>query len=109
MPPRCASRLRNGRRRRAGSPAAATPAAAPVAEKKSGKLSYKYQRELEALPGQIEAKEAEIARLTDTVQQADFYQRPPAEQQAAFAELETAQQTLETLLERWMQLEEGEV
>ena len=88
---------------------APTPAAAPVAEKKSGKLSYKYQRELEALPGQIEAKEAEIARLTDTVQQADFYQRPPAEQQAAFAELEAAQQTLETLLERWMQLEEGEV
>ena len=65
--------------------------------------------QLEALPGQIEAKEAEIARLTDTVQQADFYQRPPAEQQAAFAELEAAQQTLETLLERWMQLEEGEV
>ncbi|EEV89191.1 ABC transporter, ATP-binding protein [Cardiobacterium hominis ATCC 15826] len=88
---------------------APTPAAAPVAEKKSGKLSYKYQRELEALPGQIEAKEAEIARLTDTVQQADFYQRPPAEQQAAFAELEAAQQTLEALLERWMQLEEGEV
>ena len=88
---------------------APTPAAAPVAEKKSGKLSYKYQRELEALPGQIEAKEAEIARLTNTVQRADFYQRPPAEQQAAFAELEAAQQTLETLLERWMQLEEGEV
>ena len=43
------------------------------------------------------------------MQQADFYQRPPAEQQAAFAELEAAQQTLETLLERWMQLEEGEV
>jgi len=36
-------------------------------------------------------------------------QRPPAEQQAAFAELEAAQQTLEALLERWMQLEEGEV
>ena len=87
----------------------ATPAAAPVAEKKSGKLSYKYQRELEALPGQIEATEAEIARLTDTVQQADFYQRPQTEQQAAFAELEAAQQALETLLERWMQLEEGEV
>ena len=88
---------------------APTPTAAPVAEKKSGKLSYKYQRELEALPGQIEATEAEIARLTDTVQQADFYQRPQTEQQAAFAELEAAQQALETLLERWMQLEEGEV
>ena len=90
-------------------PAPIPAATAPVAEKKSGKLSYKYQRELEALPGQIEAVEANISRLTDTVQQADFYQRPPAEQQAAFAELEAAQQTLEALLERWMQLEEGEV
>ena len=92
-------------------PAAAKPAAspAPVAEKKSGKLSYKYQRELEALPGQIEAAETEVAHLTDAVQQPDFYQRPPAEQQAAFAELEAAQQTLDALMERWMQLEEGEV
>ena len=88
---------------------AATPAPAPVAEKKTGKLSYKYQRELEALPGQIEAAEAAVARLTDSVQQADFYQRPPGEQQAAFAELEAAQQTLDALMERWMQLEEGDV
>ena len=83
--------------------------AAPVAEKKTGKLSYKYQRELEALPGQIEAAETEVARLTDAVQQPDFYQRPPAEQQAAFAELEAAQQALDALMERWMQLEEGAV
>ena len=87
----------------------AASAAAPVAEKKTGKLSYKYQRELEALPGQIEAAEAAVARLADAVQQPDFYQRPQAEQQAAFAELEAAQQTLDTLMERWMQLEEGAV
>ncbi|WP_298080244.1 ATP-binding cassette domain-containing protein [uncultured Cardiobacterium sp.] len=90
-------------------PAPTPAAAAPVAEKKSGKLSYKYQRELEALPGQIEAAETEVARLTDAVQQPDFYQRPPAEQQAAFAELEAAQQALDALMERWMQLEEGAV
>ena len=92
-------------------PAPEKPAApaALVAEKKTGKLSYKYQRELEALPGQIEAAETEVAHLTDAVQQPDFYQRPPAEQQAAFAELEAAQQTLDALMERWMQLEEGAV
>ena len=61
----------------AAAPAAKTaekPAApaAPPAEKRGNKLSYKYQRELEALPAQIEAAEAEVARLTAAVQEADF-------------------------------------
>ena len=83
--------------------------AAPPAEKRGNKLSYKYQRELEALPAQIEAAEAEVARLTAAVQEADFYQQPQEAQQAGFAALETAQQQLDALVERWMQLEDGEV
>ena len=83
--------------------------AAPPAEKRGNKLSYKYQRELEALPAQIEAAEAEVARLTTAVQEADFYQQPQEAQQAGFAALETAQQQLDALVERWMQLEDGEV
>ena len=83
--------------------------AAPAAEKRGNKLSYKYQRELEALPAQIEAAEAEVARLTAAVQEADFYQQPQEAQQAGFAALETAQQQLDALVERWMQLEDGEV
>ena len=86
----------------------ATPAA-PPAEKRGNKLSYKYQRELEALPAQIEAAEAEVARLTAVVQEADFYQQPQEAQQAGFAALEAAQQQLDALVERWMQLEDGEV
>ena len=86
----------------------ATPAA-PAAEKRGNKLSYKYQRELEALPAQIEAAEAEVARLTAAVQEANFYQQPQEAQQAGFAALETAQQQLDALVERWMQLEDGEV
>ena len=86
----------------------ATPAA-PPAEKRGNKLSYKYQRELEALPAQIEAAEAEVARLTAAVQEADFYQQPQEAQQAGFAALEAAQQQLDALVERWMQLEDGEV
>ena len=98
----------------AAAPAAKTaekPAApaAPPAEKRGNKLSYKYQRELEALPAQIEAAEAEVARLTTAVQEADFYQQPQEAQQAGFAALETAQQQLDALVERWMQLEDGEV
>ena len=83
--------------------------AAPPAEKRGNKLSYKYQRELEALPAQIEAAEAEVARLTTAVQEADFYQQPQEAQQAGFAALEAAQQQLDALVERWMQLEDGEV
>ena len=86
----------------------AAPAASP-AEKRGNKLSYKYQRELEALPAQIEAAEAEAARLTAAVQEADFYQQPQEAQQAGFAALEAAQQQLDALVERWMQLEDGEV
>ena len=86
----------------------AAPAASP-AEKRGNKLSYKYQRELEALPAQIEAAEAEVARLTTAVQEADFYQQPQEAQQAGFAALEAAQQQLDALVERWMQLEDGEV
>ena len=98
----------------AAAPAAKTaekPAApaAPPAEKRGNKLSYKYQRELEALPAQIEAAEAEVARLTAVVQEADFYQQPQEAQQAGFAALEAAQQQLDALVERWMQLEDGEV
>ena len=98
----------------AAAPAAKTaekPAApaAPPAEKRGNKLSYKYQRELEALPAQIEAAEAEVARLTAAVQEADFYQQPQDAQQTGFAALEAAQQQLDALVERWMQLEDGEV
>ena len=98
----------------AAAPAAKTaekPAApaAPPAEKRGNKLSYKYQRELEDLPAQIEAAEAEVARLTAVVQEADFYQQPQEAQQAGFAALEAAQQQLDALVERWMQLEDGEV
>lgn len=98
----------------AAAPAAKTaekPAApaAPPAEKRGNKLSYKYQRELEALPAQIEAAEAEVARFTAAVQEADFYQQPQEAQQAGFAALEAAQQQLDALVERWMQLEDGEV
>ena len=98
----------------AAAPAAKTaekPAApaAPPAEKRGNKLSYKYQRELEALPAQIEAAEAEVARLTAAVQEADFYQQPQEAQQAGFAALEAAQQQLDELVERWIQLEDGEV
>ena len=43
------------------------------------------------------------------MQEADFYQQPQDAQQAGFAALEAVQQQLDALVERWMQLEDGEV
>lgn len=85
-------------------PVAAAPAqeAAPAAKKK---LSYKLQRELEALPGDIEAKEQQIAAVEAQMADAGFYLRPAAETAKVIASLETLNQELEALVERWAELD----
>ncbi|MCV4243524.1 ATP-binding cassette domain-containing protein [Pseudomonas aeruginosa] len=83
-------------------PAAAAPRAAPVKKK----LSYKLQRELEALPGQIDAVEAELAGVQEAIAQQDFYLRPQDEQRETLARLDALQQELDALLERWAELED---
>ncbi len=84
--------------------AAPAPAqeAAPAAKKK---LSYKLQRELEALPGDIEAKEQQIATVEAQMADAGFYLRPAAETAKVIASLETLNQELEALVERWAELD----
>jgi ATP-binding cassette subfamily F protein uup len=83
-------------------PVAAPAAAAPVAKKK---LSYKLQRELEALPGDIDAKEQQIAAVEAEMAEAGFYQRPPAETAKVIASLEQLQAELDALVERWAELD----
>ncbi|MFV3368020.1 ATP-binding cassette domain-containing protein [Pseudomonas sp. NY15435] len=92
----------------AAAPAAEQPAvvSAPVEAAPKKKLSYKLQRELEAIPGQIEALEAEMAALQEETASPDFYQRPQDEAQAALARLGTLQEDLDRLIERWAELEE---
>jgi len=82
--------------------AAAATEAAPVAKKK---LSYKLQRELEALPGDIDAKEQQIAAVEAEMADASFYLRPAAETAKVIASLETLNQELEGLVERWAELD----
>ena len=86
--------------------AAAKPAeeAKPKA-KPSKKLSYKVQRELEQLPGIIEALEAEIAALESVVADPAFYERDVAEQTSQFELISTVQAKLDEALERWMELD----
>jgi len=75
------------------------------AKAKVEKLSWKEQRELEALPGKIAALEAEQAELGKRLEDPTIYQRdPPAAQQAA-ARLAAIDDELMALLERWEVLE----
>ncbi|MCE4071874.1 MULTISPECIES: ATP-binding cassette domain-containing protein [Pseudomonas] len=81
-------------------------ASTPVDAAPKKKLSYKLQRELEAIPGQIEALEGEMAALQEETASPDFYQRPQGETQAALARLSSLQEELDRLIERWAELEE---
>ncbi|WGL17269.1 ATP-binding cassette domain-containing protein [Microbulbifer bruguierae] len=72
---------------------------------KSKKLSYKLQRELDALPGQIESLEGEIAELEQAMAQPDFYQQDNTLVQEKLQKLADLQQALEVAFERWAELD----
>ncbi|WP_160287733.1 ATP-binding cassette domain-containing protein [Pseudomonas knackmussii] len=84
-------------------PAVAAAVEAPAAKKK---LSYKLQRELEAIPGQIEALESDLAALQAEVASPSFYQRPAEETRGVLERMESLQAELDRLIERWAELEE---
>ncbi|WP_445010200.1 ATP-binding cassette domain-containing protein [Vreelandella stevensii] len=79
----------------------------PVNEpaRKSVKLSYKLQRELDALPAEIERLEQEVETLEQEVGDPGFYQQEATAVTARLQALEKVQQSLETAMERWMELE----
>ena len=70
------------------------------------KLSYKLQRELSALPKQIEEMEQNLETLQSAVNSEDFYRRPHEDVQGKLAELAQLEKRLETTVERWANLEE---
>lgn len=84
------------------SSAKAQPAATSVAPKK---LSYHEQRELKALPLQIEQLELDIAALHEIMQQVDFYQKSQEEIKAIHEQVSDMQSTLEKYYARWESLE----
>jgi ATP-binding cassette subfamily F protein uup len=92
-------------------PAAAVPKAEPeeaavaTAPAKKSKLSYKDQRELDSLPGQIEKLELRIQELETRVSKPDFYQGDRADVEETLDELAGVQAELETVFERWAALE----
>ena len=69
------------------------------------KLTYGERLELEALLERVDEAEQKVAALEAEVAGAGFYERPVAEQQAVFAELERAKSDADALAERWAELE----
>ena len=85
-----------------GLPAAG--AAAPVAAPKR-KLGFKEQRELEALPGRIDALENEMAALAATLSAPGFYAKDSAAQAAHHARMAAVQAELDEAFVRWSALD----
>ncbi|KTT59189.1 ABC transporter ATPase [Pseudomonas oryzihabitans] len=80
------------------------PVAAPVAAAKR-KLSYKEQRELDAMPAAIETAEIELEALQTAIAAPDFYQLPAEVTRAKLARMDELQAELDRLIERWAELE----
>ena len=80
--------------------------AAPTPASSRRKLSYKEQRELEALPAKIEALEKEIAEIETALGDPAIYAKDPAKA-ATFAErLAPAKEELDAAETRWLELSE---
>jgi ATP-binding cassette subfamily F protein uup len=73
--------------------------------KPSLKLSYNEQRELDALPGRIEALEAEQASLEAAIHDPEFYRRGADDIRDTLARAQTVETELLAALTRWDELE----
>ncbi|PFG56171.1 ATP-binding cassette subfamily F protein uup [Vibrio sp. ES.051] len=69
------------------------------------KLSYKLQRELEALPAKLEQLESDIESLQEQVNNPEFFAKPVEQTQPVLEQLAALEQELEIAFERWEELE----
>ena len=74
-------------------------------KKKTAKLSYKDQRELDALPGQIEKLEIDIAEISQLMSDPDFFKSARDQVQKTENRLSELQKQLSQCYERWEILE----
>ncbi len=80
--------------------------ATTVREKpRANKLSYKFQRELDALPAELEKIEADIEALENLSSSTEFQQSSVEKMQETFQQLADLQEELEAKLNRWEELE----
>ena len=88
-----------------GPPRAAREVAGPAATMARRRLSYKEQRELEGLPGRIEALEGEERELNARIAGPDFYREGGPAIAAALARVQAIADELQAAYERWHELE----
>ncbi|MGB0359806.1 MAG: ATP-binding cassette ATPase Uup [Endozoicomonas sp.] len=69
------------------------------------KLSYKLQRELDALPSEIEALEKELSEVEGKTSQTDFYQGDQTDVQNVLDRLTKLNELIEEKMERWEELD----
>ncbi len=95
----------DARRQRKAAPTA-TKAATPSPEprKAATKLTFKEQRELDLLPGEIDRLTAEIAAGEALLADAGLYQRDRAKFDATNAKLDAARSRIGEAEERWLEL-----
>jgi ATP-binding cassette subfamily F protein uup len=74
-------------------------------KKKTAKMSYKDQRELDALPGQIEKLEIDIAETSQLMSDPDFFKSARDQVQKTENRLSELQKQLSQCYERWEILE----
>jgi ATP-binding cassette subfamily F protein uup len=85
---------------------ASKPVAAPAREKPKTKLSYKEQRELAALPEEIEALEREQTELTARMASADYHRQGAEKIRDDRKRLDEIETLLLDKFARWEALEE---
>ncbi|HEU0187740.1 MAG TPA: ATP-binding cassette domain-containing protein, partial [Gallionellaceae bacterium] len=91
-----------------GAPTKAQPKPAPAAKpvtKAGAKLSFKEQRELEEIPGKIEALEREQVEVGSILAAGKIYRDDPKQAQQLQARANAIDEALLALMERWEALE----
>jgi ATP-binding cassette subfamily F protein uup len=71
----------------------------------SKKLSYKLQRELEALPAKLEQLESDIETLQEQVNDPEFFTKPVEQTQPVWEQRAAVEQELEIACEGWEDLD----
>lgn len=80
-------------------------ASTDISATKRRKLTFKEQREFEAMPQRIEELEARKSELDMRVADPTFYSRPQAELRDTLAALQALSTEIETAYDRWAELE----
>jgi ATP-binding cassette subfamily F protein uup len=86
--------------------APAEPRKTEPAQPQQKKLSYNEKRELDALPGRIDALEGELSEIREALADGSIYRSDPERAKALGDRLPVAEAELEAAVDRWAELAE---